>query len=132
MAKAFHCSLVTPERSVLEAEATYADVPAHDGQLGVAPGRAAMLVQLGVGKLRLDLAGGGSKAFVLDGGYAQMHGERLTLLCEKAWAEDEISAEAAAAMLSEAEELPMSNTEEVEKRTHDLAVANQLAAVANR
>ncbi len=130
MAKAFHCSLVTPERSVLEAEATYADLPAHDGQLGVAPGRAAMLVQLGIGKLRLDLAGGGRKVFVLDGGYAQMHGERLTLLCEKAWAEDEITAEAAEAMLSDAEQLPMGNTEQVEKRTHDVAVASQLSSVA--
>ncbi len=131
MANTFHCSLVTPERAVFSADVTYADLPAHDGQMGVAPGRAAMLVQLGIGKLTLELADGGAKQFVLDGGYAQMEAGKLTLLCEKAWADDEIDAGDARMQLDEAEGLPMSNTEEVEKRTHDVSVAHQLVALSN-
>lgn len=84
MAKTLSCSLVTPERSVLDAEISYANVPAHDGQLGVLPGRAAMLVELGKGTLRLDLADGSKKQYHLEGGFAQMNDNRLTLLCEKA------------------------------------------------
>ncbi len=84
MAKTFTCSLVTPERAVLEAEVSYANLPAHDGQMGVMRDRAAMLVELGKGTLTLDLADGGHKSFALEGGFAQMQNNRLTLLCEKA------------------------------------------------
>lgn len=84
MAKTFTCSLVTPERSVLEAEVSYANLPAHDGQLGVMRDRAALLTELGKGTLTLDLADGSKKLFALEGGFAQMQSNRLTLLCEKA------------------------------------------------
>lgn len=130
MPAAFQCSLVTPERSVLDAEATYADLPAHDGQMGVMSGRAPMLVQLGVGPLRLQLHDGGAKRFVLDGGYAQMQDDRLTLLCERAWSADDVTAEQAGQLLTEAEALPMTSTDEVDNRTHDLAIAKHLTQLA--
>jgi F-type H+-transporting ATPase subunit epsilon len=129
MPDSFHCSLVTPERSVLEAEVTYADVPAHDGQMGFAHGRAAILLELGIGRLTLNLADGGTAAYVLDGGFGQMRDNRLTLLCERAWSPDDLSAQDAQAMLGEAEALPMNDTEQVDQRTHDLAVANQLVSL---
>ena len=84
MAKAFHCSLVTPEQSMLEAEATYADVPAHDGQVGFMANHAPALIQLGKGRLTLTLADQSKRVYQLAGGFAQMNANRLTLLSEKA------------------------------------------------
>ena len=126
----FRVSLVTPERSVVETEASYAELPAHDGQLGVQHNRAAMLIKLGVGKLRLDLAEGGVQRFVLDGGFAQMRDNKLTLLCERAYGGADIGREEAQQRLTQAQSLPMGSRDEVEKRRHDLAVAQALVDVA--
>jgi len=84
MAKTFQCSLVTPQRQELEGEATYANLPAHDGQLGVMADHAPMLVKLGSGPMRLDMAEGSARRFALDGGFAQMRQNKLILITERA------------------------------------------------
>lgn len=131
MADAFRCSLVTPERPVLDADATYADLPAHDGQLGVMHNRAAMMIKLGVGPLRLELPEGGTRRFVLDGGFAQMKDNRLTLISEKAVAAEDIRRDEAQAALTRAQSLPMSSAAEVDRRRHDVAFAEQLVKLAS-
>lgn len=130
MAATFQCTLVTPERSVIDAEATYADLPAHDGQMGVMSGRSAMLVKLGVGALRLELARDERARYALDGGFAQMRENHLTLLCEKAVSAGELTAEAARAKMREAEQMPRTTVDEVEARDHALAYARALVKVA--
>lgn len=84
MAKPFHCSLVTPEQAVLEADVTYADVPAHDGQMGFMANHSPSLVELGKGRLTLTLPDHSKKSYRIEGGFAQMNANRLTLLSEKA------------------------------------------------
>ena len=84
MAGTFALSIVTPEQAVLEAEATYANLPAHDGQIGVLENRAPMLVKLGTGSLEARLGDGVTRRFDVDGGFAQMRDNKLTVLCEKA------------------------------------------------
>ena len=84
MAKTFTCSLVTPDAAVFEGQTTYANLPAHDGQMGIMPGRAPIVVKLGVGVLELTFPDNTAKRFNLDGGFAQMQDDKLTLLSEKA------------------------------------------------
>jgi F-type H+-transporting ATPase subunit epsilon len=84
MAGSFMLSVVTPEEAVLEAEASYANVPAHDGQIGILQNRAPLLVQLGHGVLEARLADGETRQFDVEGGFAQMRDNKLTILCEKA------------------------------------------------
>jgi F-type H+-transporting ATPase subunit epsilon len=131
MATPFHCSLVTPERSVLEADVVYADLPAHDGQLGVLNNRAPLLVKLGVGKLRLQMPDGATRRFVLDGGFAQMNRNHLILLCERAYTAEEVNADDANRRLTEAQALPSADSRQRDKRNHDLAVAKQLIELAH-
>lgn len=88
-AKTFQCRLITPTAKVLDEPVTYASVPAWDGLFGVLPGRAPIVAKLGVGELRLDFpdtkgAAGGSRSFVIDEGFAQMVGDRLTILANQA------------------------------------------------
>jgi F-type H+-transporting ATPase subunit epsilon len=75
---------VTPEKAVYEADATYANLPAFDGQMGVLANRAAVVVQLGSGTLAVQQADGKLRRFAISGGFAQMNKNRLTLLSEKA------------------------------------------------
>ena len=128
--KSFHCSLVTPEQSVLEAEAVYAEVPGHDGQIGLMRDRAPMVVKMGPGKLRLELADGSEKRYLIDGGFAQMTDNKLTLLSERALDAEQIDPDQARAALAEAQALRGETEEQFEKRQHDLAYARAMVELA--
>ena len=104
MANTFHCSVVTPERAVLECDATSAVFPAWDGEIGILPRRSALLCRLGTGILRVT-AGGEERQLYVDGGFGQMVDDRLTLLTEQARASDEVDLAAARRLLEEARAL---------------------------
>jgi F-type H+-transporting ATPase subunit epsilon len=120
---AFQCVIVTPEQQALDESATQAIVPAWDGQIGILTGRAPLLVKLGLGSLRVDLAGGRSRTFVIDGGIAQMKDNRLTILTNEATPAEDIDVAAARAEYAEAEARVPSDTKTREDRTHQLARA---------
>ena len=77
------CSLITPEQEVFEKEASYVDLPAHDGQMGFMANRAPLLVKLGEGVLTVTGAGEETKVQI-SGGFAQMKGNTLAILTDKA------------------------------------------------
>jgi len=105
-ASTFHCSVVTPERSVLDCEARFAAFTAHDGEIGILPGRAPLLCRLGIGTLRVE-SPQQTHRFFIDGGFAQMVENRLTILTEQARLPQELSTQAARAALDKALEMPM-------------------------
>ena len=95
MAKAdtFRCSVIIPERVVLECAATFAAFPAHDGEMGVLVKRAPLVCKLGIGPLRIQSLDQTYVLFV-DGGFAQVVGDRLTILTEQAKKAEELDAAA--------------------------------------
>ena len=102
----FHCSVITPERAVLETEATFVAFPAWDGEVGILPDRAPLLYKMGTGELRVESPQGNHTLFV-DGGFAQMVENRLTLLTEQAKRIEQIDPAAAERALAEARTMPM-------------------------
>lgn len=99
---AFRCRLVTPTEALLDQEVKYVSFPAWDGQKGVMPGMSPFLAQMGVGSLRVDFTSGASRWYLLDGGFAQMDTEALTLLANRAWPAESLDEGAAAKQLEEA------------------------------
>ncbi len=98
----FKATLITPEAVVLEAHVNAAQIPAHDGLVGILVNRAPLLAKLGTGILRLDLAGpsgggGGTERFLISGGYAQMKGDELTILTPEAIPAEKVTPEMIAA-----------------------------------
>jgi F-type H+-transporting ATPase subunit epsilon len=81
----FQCSVITPERTALQCEATFAAFPAHDGELGVLLNRAPIVCKLGIGTMRVDTSTEKHTLFI-DGGFAQVVGNRLTILTGQALA----------------------------------------------
>jgi F-type H+-transporting ATPase subunit epsilon len=79
----FHLSVITPERAVLEAEATFVVFPAWDGEVGILRNRAPLLYRLGKGELRVQ-SPAGNRSLEVEGGFAQMVENRLTILTEQA------------------------------------------------
>jgi len=128
----FQCTVVTPEQQVLDEQVTQAIVPAHDGQVGILTDRAPLLVKLGVGELRLDLAGGQRRAFLIDGGVAQMKDNRLTILTDDAVPAAEINAEEARAAVAEATAQRITDPDSFKQRQHNLARARAMQQMASR
>jgi F-type H+-transporting ATPase subunit epsilon len=128
----FQCTVVTPEQQVLDEQVTQAVVPAHDGQVGILTGRAPLLIKLGVGELRLDVAGGQSRAFLIDGGVAQMKDNRLTILTDDAIPAAEIDAEEARAAVAEATAQRITDSESFQQRQHRLRRARAMQQMADR
>ena len=122
----FHCSVITPERAVLETEATFVALPAHDGELGVLRNRAPMLYKLGTGELRVDTHEG-RQIFFVDGGFAQMVENRLTLLTEQAKRLDEIDAASVERALAEARD-PTKSGEQSERAVKRALAQKRLLA----
>jgi F-type H+-transporting ATPase subunit epsilon len=76
-------AIISPERTVFEGEASMVVAPAWDGQVGILPNHAPMLVLLGEGPLRVDAAGG-SQHFTVAGGFMQVYENTVTVLSERA------------------------------------------------
>ncbi len=103
----FRCRLITPEAKVLDGPAIEAIVPAWDGSMGILPHRAPIVARLGIGELRLDFPDtpdekGGSRSFIVEGGFAHMVHNELTILATKATAAETINEADAQAELAEA------------------------------
>jgi F-type H+-transporting ATPase subunit epsilon len=118
----FHCSVITPERAVLEVDATSVVFPAHDGEVGILPNRAPLLFKMGAGELRVDGPQGHQVLFV-DGGFAQMVENRLTLLTEVARKIEEIDPKAVEKQFEEAHAMPMRTDAEFKARQRVLRSA---------
>jgi F-type H+-transporting ATPase subunit epsilon len=84
------CVVVTPERAVLDEAADFVALPMYDGELGVLPGRAPLIGRLGYGELRLR-RGTETKRFYVDGGFAQVRANVVTVLTPRALKPEEIN-----------------------------------------
>lgn len=80
---AIRCLVVTPERTEVDRVATYVTLPMYDGELGVAPGRAALIGRLGYGVLKLETDSGTERLYI-DGGFAQVEDDVVSVLTSRA------------------------------------------------
>ncbi len=118
----FRCSVITPERVLVETDATFVAFPAHDGEVGILPGRAPLLFKMGAGELRVQ-SPQGDQVFFVDGGFAQMVENRLTLLTQVAKKVEEIDPAAVEKQFAEAHGMPMKTDAEFKARQRVLQSA---------
>ena len=81
--------LVTPETTLLDEPVRSVVFPMFDGQMGVLPGRAPAVGRLGTGELVME-GDSGTQRYFVDGGFAQVLDDNVTLLTERAVAADKI------------------------------------------
>jgi F-type H+-transporting ATPase subunit epsilon len=110
--KSFHVSVVTPEGSILEADALSAVFPAFDGQVGILPNHAPLLALLGIGELRVTRVDGSEEHLYVDQGFAQFVDDKLTLITEDAMPLAKLDPEEPARLLDKARELRASGEAE--------------------
>ncbi len=123
------CVVVTPEKTILDEVADFIALPLYDGELGVMPGRAPLIGRLGHGELRTREMGN-TRRFYLDGGFAQVRDNVVTILTNRAIPADQIDATAAAAELERAKARSATTAEDQAIKATALERARALARVA--
>lgn len=103
------CVVVTPERAVVDETVDFVAIPMYDGELGVAPGRAALIGRLGYGELRTR-RGPTVHRYFIDGGFVQVRENVVSVLTPRAMRAEQIDVERATREL-EAAKAPAANPE---------------------
>lgn len=126
----FTCTLVTPVAEVFEKEVTYANLPAHDGQLGVGTGRAPLLARLGAGELTLTEKDGKQTRLIVVGGFAQIKAGKLVILTDETHEPGSVKLEQAQKDLADALAVKAVGDADIERKDRRVARARALLASA--
>ncbi len=103
MPDALSLEIVTPERLLVQEDVTAVQVPAATGYLGILPGHAPLLAELGIGFLTFE--GGGKRwSLAVHGGYLEVLANRVRILATVAERAEEIDVERAKAALKRAQD----------------------------
>lgn len=130
--------IVTPERHMLDEVVDYVEVPGKEGYMGVLPGHAPLLSELGFGTL-FYRKGSHTEYFAVLGGYVEVLPGRVIVLADACERAGEINVERARAALESAKtELSKSgageNTAEIilalERAQARIEAASKTSAVA--
>ncbi|HYG73520.1 MAG TPA: ATP synthase F1 subunit epsilon [Planctomycetota bacterium] len=113
LGKTLHVTVITPAKSVFDAQATSVVVPAFDGELGVMPGHAPLLALLGTGEMRLTTPNGETKKLALRGGFLQVNNNNVTVLTPEAASGEELKPDA---LLAELEKINAQKAVKLEER----------------
>jgi F-type H+-transporting ATPase subunit epsilon len=125
------CVVVTPERALLDQPADFIVLPMYDGELGVLPGRAALVGRLGAGELRIT-SNNQTQRYYVDGGFAQIRSNVVTVLTDRALRPQEINVQAAERMLYGEQHAALSGAElETRNKNQQRARAQLRVARAN-
>ena len=74
------CLVVTPEKTVLNLEATLVVLPLFDGEYGVLPGHAPLIARLGAGELRITGTDGQLTDYYVEGGFVEVLDDTVALM----------------------------------------------------
>ena len=112
MTGTFKFELVSPERILMSVDADQVVVPGADGDFAVLAGHAPVIATLRPGVLDVTSAAGKTRLFV-KAGFAEVDPTRLTVLAQKAYDVDDMSADVIATELKTAEaELAAAQTDD--------------------
>ena len=106
--------VVTPVRQLLRESVTEVQLPGADGYLGVLPGHAPLITELGIGELTYRNRGGQTGLLAVIRGFAEVLPDRVSVLAETAERAEEIDINRAKEALKRAQELIAAGGENVD------------------
>jgi F-type H+-transporting ATPase subunit epsilon len=109
MAEQLELEIATPERELVKEQVSDVQLPGKDGYLGILPGHAALLGQLGAGALCYT-ASGQSHYLAVDGGFVEILDDHVRVLADSAEKAETINLDKAKSELQKATE-QLNNTE---------------------
>ena len=118
--------VVTPDRLVLSTEADVVVCPGVEGQFGVLPGHIPFLSALEIGEMYYR-KGGQTEYLAVSGGFAEVTGEKVTIVAESAEKGREIDVERAKRAQERAEKrLAAAKTAEIDWARAEAALRRSL------
>ncbi|MGH9517125.1 MAG: F0F1 ATP synthase subunit epsilon [Terriglobales bacterium] len=118
MPDTFQLEIVTPEKLVVRDSAEEAQIPATTGYIGVLPGHAPLITELGAGEISYR-SGGQIHRFATAWGFAEVLPDKVTILGETVERVDEIDVARAKQDLTKAEDA-LKQAQSEEEVTKDL------------
>lgn len=108
--EAIELIVVTPERQLLRETVVEVTLPGRDGELGILPGHAPLITELGIGELSYRTAASSQPlSLAVIRGFAEVLPDRVTLLAETAERAEEIDLQRAQQAKARAEKRLASN-----------------------
>ena len=104
MADRFQLEIVTPEKLVVRDTADEIQIPGRNGYIGVLPGHAPLITELGSGEISYR-SNGQLHRFSMAWGFAEVLPDKVTVLAETVERADEIDVNRAQQSLTKAEDL---------------------------
>lgn len=135
MADTLHLQVATPERQLVDDRATQVEIPGKNGYLGVLPGHAPLLSELGAGVLSYSSSSEAQdRLLVIEGGFVEVLNNEVRVLAERAEFGREIDFDRARQQLEDAQQAiqETNTTEESDRALRKLAVAQARVEAAER
>ncbi|MDZ7710048.1 MAG: F0F1 ATP synthase subunit epsilon [Roseovarius sp.] len=103
MAETVQFDLVSPERLLASVAAREVLIPGAEGDMTALPDHAPLITTLRPGIVRVSSADG-DKEYIVTGGFAEINGESISVLAERALPREDVTQEDFQAMVNEATE----------------------------
>ncbi len=129
-----HLEIVTPEKQLFSGAVDSVTVPSSTGYLGILPGHAPLLAELGIGEISYKL-GDRTDYLFCSWGFVEVLPDRVVLLAQKAEAASDIDVKRAEEAKSRAERILSSKDPNMDYRRAELALLraiSRLDAVKHR
>ena len=114
MAENIFLEVVTPQKAVVSEEAQIVVAPGSEGEFGVLRGHTTFLTSLKVGTLRYKDASGKERYLFVNGGFAEVLPNKVTLLAESAERRREIDVDRARQAKERAEKRIAGKTDDID------------------
>ena len=102
MADKLNFSLVSPERELFAGEVDQVDIPGTEGDLGILPNHSPVMAAIRTGAIKVT-EGSKETSYFVQGGFADVTPEGLTILAEKALPMTELNSDIIKEMMAEIE-----------------------------
>jgi F-type H+-transporting ATPase subunit epsilon len=129
-----HLEIVTPEKQLFSGPVDSVTVPSNTGYLGILPGHAPLLAELGIGEVSFK-AGDRTDYLFCSWGFVEVLPDRVVLLAQTAELASDIDVKRAEEAKSRAEKLLISKDTGIDYRRAELALLraiSRLDAVKHR
>ena len=128
--EAIELIIVTPQRQLLREKVASVQLPGASGELGILPGHAPLITELGNGALSYKASGGGEPiVLAVLSGFAEVLPDRVTVLAETAERPEEIDVERAKEALARAEKRMASTDPDVDWDRATVALQRALVRI---
>lgn len=115
------CTVVTPDKTVVDQEALFVVVPLWDGEYGILPGHAPIVGRLGAGELRIQLLDKTTESYFVSDGFVEVLNDHVILMTIKALPTEDIDSDEVQRELDELMSKTATTMHHVELRDEMLA-----------